>query len=251
MTPPLTAAGFESPSLTGDGPGPAYELKFLLDEAVALEVEDWGRARLTLDPHGDPALGGAYRTTSLYFDTPALDAYRRAGIHRLHKFRVRRYGSMAWSFLERKSRDEGRVRKRRTPIPADDVRLLALPGSLMDWPGRWFQRDLRSHGLLPACRVGYLRTAFAGHCGGSPLRLTLDCQVRGDLTEDWGLAPNREGRALLEGHVILELKFRSALPAPFEELVRDLKLTPSTLSKYRLCRSTWGVHGAAGVAVTA
>jgi hypothetical protein len=250
MTPPFTAAGFESPSLAG-GAGTAYELKFLLDEAVALDVESWARARLSLDPHGDPALGGAYRTTSLYFDTPALDVYRRAGIHRLHKFRVRRYGSMAWAFLERKSREEGRVRKRRTPIPADDVRLLALLGSLMDWPGRWFQRDLESHGLFPACRVGYLRTAFAGDCGGHPLRLTLDRQVRGALAEDWRLAPNGEGLALLGGHVILELKFRRAMPAPFEGLVRDLNLTPSSLSKYRLCRSAWGAPDAAGVAVTA
>jgi hypothetical protein len=42
MTPPLTAAGFESPSLAG-GARTAYELKFLLDEAVALEVESWPR----------------------------------------------------------------------------------------------------------------------------------------------------------------------------------------------------------------
>jgi hypothetical protein len=251
MTPPLTAAGFESPSLAGDGAGTAYELKFLLDEAVAQGVEDWARARLALDPHGDPALGGAYRTTSLYFDTAALDVYRRAGIHRLHKFRVRRYGSMAWAFLERKSREERRVRKKRTAVPAEDVRLLALPGSLKDWPGRWFQRDLRSHGLLPACRVGYLRTAFAGESGANPLRLTLDRQVRGALAEDCGLALKGEGRALLAGHVILELKFRDVLPAPLEGLVRELNLTPSTLSKYRLCRGAWGVPDVAGVAVTA
>ncbi len=63
MTPPLTAAGFESPSLSarGGGAGPAYELKFLLDEERGRAVEAWARRRLALDPHGDPALGGAYR----------------------------------------------------------------------------------------------------------------------------------------------------------------------------------------------
>jgi hypothetical protein len=40
--------------------------------------------------------------------------------------------------------------------------------------------------------------------------------------------------------VILELKFRSALPAPFKEVVQDLRLSPSTVSKYRLCREAWG-----------
>lgn len=250
MTPPLTAAGFESPSLDG-GAGTAYELKFVLDASAALDVENWSRAQMALDLHGDPALGGAYRTTSLYFDTPALDVYRRAGMHRLYKFRVRRYGSMAWAFLERKSREEGRVRKRRTPIPADDVQLLALSGSLLDLPGRWFQRDLRSHGLLPACRGEYLRTAFAGDHRGNSMRLTLDRQLRGAPDGNWSLAPRGEGLALLEGHVILELKFRGTLPAPFEGLVRDLNLTPSSLSKYRLCRSAWGVPDSVAVAETA
>jgi VTC domain len=177
-----------------------------------------------------------------------LDVYRRAGIHRLHTLRVRRYGSMPWAFLERKSRVEGRVRKRRTPVAADDVQMLALARSLPDWAGRWFQRALHAKGLLPASRVEYQRTAFAGHCDGNPLRLTLDRNICGALPEDWALAPNGDGRALLEGNVILELKFRSALPAQFQELVHDLKLSPSTLSKYRLCRSAWGAPAAVGLA---
>ena len=57
---------------------PAFEVKFLLTKAEALEVERRLRGRLAPDPHADPALGGAYRVTSVYFDTANL-----AGNHRL------------------------------------------------------------------------------------------------------------------------------------------------------------------------
>jgi hypothetical protein len=39
--------------------GDAFELKFLIDEARAAQIEDWARRRLAPDPHGNPALGGA------------------------------------------------------------------------------------------------------------------------------------------------------------------------------------------------
>jgi len=241
MTPPLTAAGFESPSLAraGGSAGPAYELKFLLDEEQARQVEDWARSLLALDPHGDPALGGAYRTVSLYCDTPELHVYRRAAAHKGHKFRVRRYGAMPWAFLERKSKEDARVAKRRTPVPLDELALLGRPTSPSGWSGRWFHRRLRACRLLPACRIAYQRTAFAGSCTDGPLRLTLDRHVRGVLADSWGVVPVEGGRLLLAGQVIMELKFRSALPAPFEEFVRDLGLCPGAVSKYRLCREAW------------
>jgi hypothetical protein len=238
----LTVVGFESPSLYAPGgEGPAYELKFLLDEAQAQAVEAWALRRLALDPHGDPALGGAYRTTSLYCDTPELDVYHRSPSYRRRKFRVRRYGSAPKIFLERKSKWDDRVEKRRTPVPEEELALLAHPMALVSWTGYWFLRRLRLRRLFPACRIVYQRTAYVGMCAEGPLRLTLDRRAHGILTGDWSLAPFQGGLPLLTGQVILELKFRSALPVPFKELVRNLRLCPSTVSKYRLCRAAWGV----------
>lgn len=241
MTPPLTAVGFESPSLGKPGAGaePAFELKFLIEPGRAQEVESWARGRLALDPHGEPALGGAYRTTSLYFDTPELDVYHRTPSYKRRKFRLRRYGSAPWTFLERKSKWGDQVEKRRTAIPEGELPLLALAASLADWPGHWFHRRLRMRRLVPACRVGYQRTAYVGSCLEGPLRLTLDRRLLGILTDDWGLGPVEGGLPLLAGQVILELKFRRALPAPFKELVRDLRLNPTSVSKYGLCRRAW------------
>ena len=243
MTTPLTAADFASPSLAvpGGGVGPAFELKFLLDETMAQQVEDWARRRLALDPHGDPQLGGAYRTTSLYFDTPQLDVYHRAPSYKRRKFRARRYGTSPWTFLERKSKWGDRVKKRRTSVPDDELPQLAHPMSLITWPGHWFHRRLLMRRLGPACQIAYLRTAYVGLCPEGPLRLTLDRHVHGLLTSEWNLAPVAGGLPLLMGQIILELKFRTALPAPFKELAAEQRLSPRTISKYRLCRDAWGV----------
>lgn len=242
MTSPLTLAGFESPSLgsPGGGAGPAYELKFLLDEAQARRVEGWARQRLGLDPHGDPALGGAYRTTSLYCDTPERDVYHRTASYKRRKFRVRRYGSLPWAFLERKSKWGDRVEKRRTPVPDGELPLLAGVADAA-WLGHWFYRRLRMRRLQPACRIAYQRTAYVGSCREGPLRLTLDRHVHGIPADDWSLDPFEGGLPLLAGQVILEFKFRMALPALFKEVIQEMRLSPSTVSKYRRCRAAWEV----------
>jgi VTC domain len=243
LPPLLLPESFASPSLAsaGDGAGPAFELKFLLDARQALEVEAWARGRLALDPHGDPALGGAYLTTSLHFDTPELDVYHRSPGYRRRKFRLRRYGAAPWAFLERKSKWGDRVEKRRTPVPDEELALLASPLSVVTWPGHWFHRSLLARRLGPACRVSYQRTAYVGACAGGPLRLTLDRRVRGAPAGDWGLGPPGAALPLLRGQVILELKFRAALPGPFREVVEGMRLGPSGVSKYRLCREAWGL----------
>jgi hypothetical protein len=240
------AAGFESPSLRspGDGVGPAYELKFRLDEAQAQAVEAWAQQRLMLDPHGDPALGGAYRTTSVYCDTPELDVYHGTASYKRCKFRIRRYGSVPWAFLERKAKWGDRVEKRRTAVPDGELALLAHPLSMVSWPGHWFHRRLLLRRLRPACRIVYQRTAYVGSGTAGPLRLTLDRRIRGVLTSDWSPGPSEGGRLLLTGQVILEFKFRATLPALFKEMVQDMRLNPAMVSKYRLCREAWGVPAA-------
>ncbi len=249
MTTLLTPVGFESPSLSSsERGGPAFELKFLVDEGQAQEVEAWARRRLAPDPHGDPALDGAYRTTSLYCDTPGLDVYHRSPSYRWRKFRARRYGSAPRVFLERKSKSGDRVAKRRTAVPEEELSVLLPPLSLVDWPGHWFHHSLLVRRLSPACLIAYQRTAFAGACAEGPLRLTLDRRVRGTLTDEWALAPVEGGLPLLAGQVIVELKFRSAMPAPFKDLVTGMRLVPRAVSKYRLCREAWGVPSLRGAA---
>lgn len=245
MTPPTTAEGFESPSLRslGDTGSHAYELKFLLDAAMAEKVEHWARRRMTADPHGDALLGGAYRTTTIYADTPELDVYHRSPSYARRKFRVRRYGTMPWVFLERKLRSESRVVKRRVVVRLDEIGGLANPDSNSEvaWTGEWFRQQLFVRRLQPAAQIQYLRHAFVGVCPEGPLRLTLDHDIRGVEAGGWKIGDCRGGLAVLPGRVVLELKFLGGLPRPFKELVEECGLQPQGVSKYRLWREAAGV----------
>jgi hypothetical protein len=230
------AADLASPSLCLTTNGvPAYELKFLLSEDQARDVEAWARRHLARDAHADPALGGAYRTTSLYCDTPDWDVYRRVGSHRRRKFRLRRYGQEARVFLERKAKAGDRVRKRRTDVPEAELARLAHPFAVLGWPGDWFHRRLLARRLRPTCRVGYERTAYVGAGPDGPLRLTLDRHLRGAPADAWSLALPEDGRPLPAGGVICEFKYRLALPALFKGLIQEMGLSPRPVSKYRLC----------------
>src|SRR5262249_18563391 len=154
-----------------------------------------------------------------YLDTRQLDVYHRTSGYRRRKFRVRRYASAAWTFLERKSKWGDRVAKKRSAVKDEEVPLLALPMSLITWPGHWYHRSLVMRRLEPACVISYQRTAFVGPSVESPIRLTIDRRIHGVLASEWSLVPQEGGLPLLTGKVILELKFRLALPALFKEVI--------------------------------
>lgn len=234
-------AVLESPGLyRGETEAPAFEVKFLLTETEAREVERRLRPRLVPDPHADPALGGGYRVTSVYFDTPAFDVYRRTKGFRRRKFRVRRYGAAPTAFLEQKSKKAQRVRKRRTAVPV--VELPRLAGEVpADWPAAWFVKKLAARGLRPVCRVSYERVALIGTSPDGPIRLTLDRAARGGPAAGPGPDPVADGPQLLNGEVIAELKFLGAMPGPFKAVVEDLRLTPRSVSKYRRCVEAVGL----------
>ncbi|WP_437205227.1 polyphosphate polymerase domain-containing protein [Planctomicrobium sp. SH664] len=225
-----------SPSLTARSEGgAAYEVKFLISEAIAGEVESWAGQQLRPDPHGDPERGGSYQVTSLYTDTPEFDVYHRSPKFRRRKYRLRRYGRDDVIHLERKIRRGEQVSKRRVLIPESDAPLLSHPLSLADWPGGWFHQSLLRRNLRPSCQLVYLRKAYFRSDTDGPLRLTLDREIRGQLTSDWCLAPLEAPRLILPGEVVLELKFRDHLPQPFKQLVHDLQLSSTGVSKYRRC----------------
>src|SRR5262249_55981341 len=150
------------------------------------------------------------------------------------------YGTEARVYLERKIKNGDRVRKQRNAVPAEEVSLFANPMSLVTWSGHWFHRRILDRGLRPAALIAYERTAYIGTVAEAPLRLTLDRRLRGVLAGEWAVPTAEGGLPLLTGHVILELKFRSALPVLFKELIQTLRLNPCPVSKYRSCMRVWG-----------
>ncbi len=264
-TPPTSAL---SPSLRvdlGDGVA-AFELKHLLAEPLADAVESWARRHLRIDPHGDPAHHDRYRTTTLYLDTPALDVYHRAPGFARRKYRLRRYGREPTLFLERKIRRGDRVKKRRAAITAvgdgafdfdDLVAAIDAADGNDEGPRSWFPLEVVERQLLPTCRLTYERTAFFEGEGDGALRLTLDRAIHGVRSDrdGWGVPPVDGGELLLADAVVCELKFAGSLPERFKELITELALPVSSVSKYRrfmeLALGGGGRGGAAGGRATA
>ncbi len=219
----------------------AYEIKFVLSADVAERVLGWARSHLAPDPHADGATGDRYRVNSLYFDTKNLDTYRRQGSYAKSKYRIRRYGTDAGLFLERKLKSRGLVSKRRTHIPAGDLWKVACPEPDWDWTGSWFRRRLDLRRLHPRCQIRYERVARLGMAADGPIRLTVDRNLDAFVTGDCEVAEKGAWVPLLPGHCILELKFRLVMPVQFKQLLEEVSLTPQPVSKYRLSIQAFGL----------
>jgi VTC domain len=213
----------------------ATELKFLVTPAGAREIRTWARTELTADPHGAGPHADEYLTTSLYFDTDALDVFHRRGSFARAKYRVRRYGQGAVVFLERKLRTSSLLAKRRTVIAFDDLGVLQDPEIVSGWAGTWFQRRLRVRRLQPLVQVSYRRMARVMDGAHGTVRLTVDEQLRTLPALDFEFRAD-SGRPVLADRAIVEIKFRKSLPAKFKELIETHRLVPARLSKYRLAQ---------------
>ena len=219
---------------------PAFEVKFLLTTAEALEVERRLRGRLAPDPFADPALGGAYRVSSVYFDTAEFDVFRRSDGYRRRKYRLRRYGGAPSAFLERKLKRQQQVRKRRVEVSLAELAVLAAEVPA-DWPGAWFGKQIARRQLRPVCRVSYERIALVGAHPDGPIRVTFDRAARGAAASGHDLEHVADGRLLLGDEVITEFKFMGAMPAAFKEVIEGLRLNPRSVSKYRRCVEAVGL----------
>jgi hypothetical protein len=244
---PLLSPGIEAaPEAGGLQPGSqAFEMKFVVSEALAQDVERWAAKHLEPDAYLD-AETGSYQTTTLYLDTPAFDILNRADGYRRRKYRIRRYaqpgpGGEVQLHLERKTRRKDEVRKRRVTIAEHEIHRLAGVDLWANWSGDWFHQKVLKRDLRPACCVTYDRAAFMKLSDTGVLRLTLDRRIRGVPAQDWRLAPVTTGGELLPGQVVCEIKFRDAIPNLFKQLVGDLQLTPGSVSKYRRLMQAAGV----------
>ena len=199
------------------------------------------------DPNAQGAYSDTYRITSLYFDTEQLDVFHRRGSYGKGKYRIRRYGQSELGFLERKLRTDRVLTKRRSVVELDDLHRLTRAAPQRDWPGCWFHRRLLARRLGPLCQVSYDRTARVAMTQYGSIRLTLDEDLRAQPTD--GLcfgAPG--GTPICAGQVILELKFRHAMPTLFKYLVEEFALNPQPLSKYRLAVTALNLAATAPVA---
>lgn len=222
--------------------GYTSEVKFLVGADTGHDITAWVREHLTADVHGHGVHRDEYRVTSLYFETAAGDVFHRRGSYGRSKYRIRRYQDESSVFLERKLRTASLLAKRRTIVPIDVLERLATHAVDEDDPARWFDRRLQIRRLQPVCQVSYVRIARHAHTPSGAARLTLDGQVAAVASSHCGFV-QAAGTGLLDGEMILELKYRAHVPAVFKRLVEEFRLNPRPASKYRLAAKTLGVAG--------
>jgi hypothetical protein len=211
----------------------ANEIKFLVPRATGGGLRDWARRHLDPDPHGTGAFEDEYGISTIYFDSRQYDVFHRRASFGRSKYRIRRYDDGTEVFLERKLRRPGMLTKRRTLVAASLLTRLE-ESEVAPWPGAWFQRRLLLRQLRPVCEISYHRVARAGMAASGPIRLTLDDRLEVVRAERPAFGPRVEGVRLIEDMMVLELKYRSDVPALFKQLVEEFRLRPAPASKYRI-----------------
>jgi hypothetical protein len=211
----------------------AFEIKFVVEIGQSVLIGEAAKRHLPVDPHAEQELGDGYRVSSLYFDTPELDVFHRNGFWQRSKFRLRRYGSSAIVFAERKTKRKGLVSKRRCELSDEELELLGRGDCREDWTGAWYHQRLRARNLGPKMRIGYDRMALTDSNQFGPVRFTVDRNLACMPCDRYDMSAPGTLKPILDGFAIIEMKFRESMPTYFRELMESFQLTPTSMSKYR------------------
>lgn len=233
------SGAFQSPALAAktQGSADAYEMKCLLDETTARALEQLLSSHLQIDQFCASCTDRQYQIITLATDTQDYSVFRRSPGFGQRKFRVRRYGSESWGYLERKTRRGNRVRKMRSRIDLSELSKLTEPGleESDSWEGDWFRTAVAQRMLLPACLMSYERRAWFGNSENGPVRLTFDRNLMAGLTTNWTMEASGLSVPVTDGMVICEFKFSDSMPILFKSAIQQFGLNPGGFSKYRNC----------------
>lgn len=236
------------------------ELKYVINEELALQVRDFARRHLVLDEHSVGKPNFSYPVHSLYLDSDTLLTYWNTinGDRNRFKLRIRFYDEAPETpvFLEVKRRVNDSIKKQRAGLRRDVVRRI-LAGQLPDTANsdpkhafamHEFIRLMQQAQARPKLHVAYQREAYMPREDNSA-RLTLDRNVRSEPDPAARLSTRMRNPRITWGRaVILELKFTNRFPDCFGELVQRFKLKPTGAAKYvdGLAHHSRGISPAAG-----
>ena len=225
-----------------------FEFKYVLDQATRLAVESELQHFVELDPFVARQPDHLYFVRSLYFDDARLGAFHAKVDGRLtrSKFRLRTYGRTLddpapW-FLEQKGRHNNLVFKHRTPVTGGVDRAArgerlsrqvlqhAIAGDVRDQ----FEAALFRQGIRPYVLVDYLRRPYVSRFDPE-FRLTFDAELVARATDTMSDA-FAQGRGLLRGYTVMEVKFRRHVPAWFHRILQAFELHRRSISK--VCEAT-------------
>jgi SPX domain protein involved in polyphosphate accumulation len=220
------------------------ELKYVINEDLALQIRAFARRHLVLDEHSVGKPNFSYPVHSLYLDSDTLLTYWNTinGDRNRFKLRIRFYDEDAESpvFLEVKRRVNDSIKKQRAGLRRDAASRI-LAGQLPDPANRdpkdalameEFHRLMQQTQARPKLHVAYQREAYMPREDNSA-RLTFDRNVRSEPDPEARLTTRMRNPRITWGKaVILELKFTNRFPDCFGELVQRFELKPTGAAKY-------------------
>lgn len=249
----MSVAGHHQDRLQGQ----RFELKYIIEDQVALSIRDFVRSYLELDEFGATMPNLSYPVHSLYLDSPDLKTYLDTinGDKNRFKLRLRFYENRpkAPVYCEIKRRMNNTIAKERGGIVREAVKDL-LAGHLPE-PDQMVNPIPKQQVALqhfcqlvselqarPRTHVAYLREAWISRHDNS-VRVTLDRQVRTEVSPGATLTTEMTSPVLVFGDkVVLELKFTGRFPDWFKELVRVFGLVQCGAAKYADGVTRMGAH---------
>lgn len=210
-----------------------YEKKYRISREQYGLFREAFRDRMVEDQYGRSTV------CNIYYDTPDYELIRRSIEHPAYKekLRLRSYGIPREEdnvFLELKKKYKGIVYKRRIVLPhREAVRGLAL-GEIQGMDNqiaREINYFLERTSVKPRVYLAYDRLAFQG-AQQPDLRVTFDFCIRG-REDRLALTQGDEGTPILgDEEVIMEVKVRDAYPLWLVHILEELRIYPTTFSKY-------------------
>lgn len=222
-----------------------YELKYVVDASSHASLVADLRNFLVPDPHAGAS--GVYSVTSLYYDSPDLEAYHSKieGLRFRRKLRLRVYPPdgdvrrVTEGHVEIKQRMNRTVQKRRLVLPLREAEALCRgdePERSLDPLDAEVASEVRymvrAQRLRPTCIVSYLRQAFVAERFDSGMRVTFDSNLRGRMT---ALEIDRRGTNhffLRPDRLVLEVKVNERIPHFMVALLARHECVLTRLSKY-------------------
>ena len=173
---------------------------------------------------------------NIYFDTLNNDLIINSLEKPIYKdkFRIRSYGipkENDYVFLEMKTKYKGVVGKRRVKIKLNELDdYLINNKKTNDEILKEIKYYYKYYNLQKAIYIAYDRESYRG-IDDNDLRITFDCNLRSRRDELYFKEGNMN-KYFKEDYYIMEIKTLEALPLWLAECLSELKIYPTSFSKY-------------------
>ena len=222
-----------------------YEFKYLLSLDQRLAIESEVEKFMRIDGHIDPDLDNQYFVRSLYFDSPANQAFyeKTDGIKSRKKYRIRTYtrnaDTVAPIFLEQKGRYNERTYKHRFEIDKRDLVPLftaSAPQQIFEaYQGvelaEQFCVDIYRKHIKPKVLVDYLRRPYISDYD-LYFRVTFDQKLQATASNMLFASKAAQAKACVAGWTVMEVKFNRRIPAWFHRILQAHNLRRLSISKF-------------------